>query len=162
MQKYHWVKHREMLICCLDVSPDMQLLWLWACVPRIYFTLLPVQASTGGRRSGLACRPSSKLGWTQVTWYGSCLPYSLWITQASDIIYIAMLHPANTAGAIRWYVVVGINDTETTVVQPSGLLYHMQSNVAATGGKANCQKCTWKGLTLGTRTTREVTWIILL
>jgi hypothetical protein len=27
IQKYHWVKHREMLICCLfcclDVSPDM-------------------------------------------------------------------------------------------------------------------------------------------
>jgi hypothetical protein len=23
IQKYHWVKHREMLICCLGVSPDM-------------------------------------------------------------------------------------------------------------------------------------------
>jgi hypothetical protein len=23
IQKCHWVKHREMLICCLDVSPDM-------------------------------------------------------------------------------------------------------------------------------------------
>jgi hypothetical protein len=23
IQKYLWVKHREMLICCLDVSPDM-------------------------------------------------------------------------------------------------------------------------------------------
>jgi hypothetical protein len=23
IQKYHWVKHKEMLICCLDVSPDM-------------------------------------------------------------------------------------------------------------------------------------------
>jgi hypothetical protein len=23
IQKYHWVKHREMLICCLDVCPDM-------------------------------------------------------------------------------------------------------------------------------------------
>jgi hypothetical protein len=22
-QKYHWAKHREMLICCLNVSPDM-------------------------------------------------------------------------------------------------------------------------------------------
>jgi hypothetical protein len=22
-QKYHWVKHRKMLICCLDVCPDM-------------------------------------------------------------------------------------------------------------------------------------------
>jgi hypothetical protein len=28
IQKYHWVKHREMLISCLDVSPDMSLLWL--------------------------------------------------------------------------------------------------------------------------------------
>jgi hypothetical protein len=27
IQKYHWVKHKEMLICCLDVSPDMSLLW---------------------------------------------------------------------------------------------------------------------------------------
>jgi hypothetical protein len=23
IQKYHWVKHREMLICCFGVSPDM-------------------------------------------------------------------------------------------------------------------------------------------
>jgi hypothetical protein len=23
IQKYHWVKHREMHICCLGVSPDM-------------------------------------------------------------------------------------------------------------------------------------------
>jgi hypothetical protein len=23
VQKYHWVEHREMLICCLDVCPDM-------------------------------------------------------------------------------------------------------------------------------------------
>jgi hypothetical protein len=23
IQKYHWVKHREILICCLDVSTDM-------------------------------------------------------------------------------------------------------------------------------------------
>jgi hypothetical protein len=23
IQNYHWVKHREMLICCLNVSPDM-------------------------------------------------------------------------------------------------------------------------------------------
>jgi hypothetical protein len=23
IQKYHWVKHKEMLICCFDVSPDM-------------------------------------------------------------------------------------------------------------------------------------------
>jgi hypothetical protein len=23
MQKYYWVKHKEMLICCLDVSPGM-------------------------------------------------------------------------------------------------------------------------------------------
>jgi hypothetical protein len=23
IQKYHWVKHKEMLICCLDVSPNM-------------------------------------------------------------------------------------------------------------------------------------------
>jgi hypothetical protein len=23
IQKYHWVKHREMLICCLGVSPDI-------------------------------------------------------------------------------------------------------------------------------------------
>jgi uncharacterized protein (DUF302 family) len=23
IQKYHWVKHREMLICCFDVFPDM-------------------------------------------------------------------------------------------------------------------------------------------
>jgi hypothetical protein len=28
IQKYHLVKHREMLICCFDVSPDMKLLWL--------------------------------------------------------------------------------------------------------------------------------------
>jgi hypothetical protein len=28
IQKYHWVKHREMLICCLGVSPVMKLLWL--------------------------------------------------------------------------------------------------------------------------------------
>jgi hypothetical protein len=23
IQKHHWVKHKEMLICCLDVSPNM-------------------------------------------------------------------------------------------------------------------------------------------
>jgi hypothetical protein len=23
IQKYHWVKHREMHICCLDISADM-------------------------------------------------------------------------------------------------------------------------------------------
>jgi uncharacterized protein (DUF302 family) len=23
IQKYHWVKHKEMRICCFDVSPDM-------------------------------------------------------------------------------------------------------------------------------------------
>jgi hypothetical protein len=23
IQKYHWVKRKDMLICCLDVSPDM-------------------------------------------------------------------------------------------------------------------------------------------
>jgi hypothetical protein len=23
IQKYHWVKHRQMLICCLDVCSDM-------------------------------------------------------------------------------------------------------------------------------------------
>jgi hypothetical protein len=23
IQKYHWVKHKEMLICCLYVSPNM-------------------------------------------------------------------------------------------------------------------------------------------
>jgi hypothetical protein len=23
IQKYHWVKHREMLFCCFDVFPDM-------------------------------------------------------------------------------------------------------------------------------------------
>jgi hypothetical protein len=23
IQKYHWVKHREMIICCLGVSPDV-------------------------------------------------------------------------------------------------------------------------------------------
>jgi hypothetical protein len=23
IQKYHWVEHREMLICCFDVCPDM-------------------------------------------------------------------------------------------------------------------------------------------
>jgi hypothetical protein len=23
IQKYHWVKHRKMLICCFGVSPDM-------------------------------------------------------------------------------------------------------------------------------------------
>jgi hypothetical protein len=23
IQKYYWVKHKEMLICCLDVSPNM-------------------------------------------------------------------------------------------------------------------------------------------
>jgi hypothetical protein len=23
IQKYHWVKHKEMLICCFDVSPNM-------------------------------------------------------------------------------------------------------------------------------------------
>jgi hypothetical protein len=28
IQKYHLVKHREMLICFLGVSPDMQVLWL--------------------------------------------------------------------------------------------------------------------------------------
>jgi hypothetical protein len=28
IQKYHWVKHREMLICCLDVFHDMLLLWM--------------------------------------------------------------------------------------------------------------------------------------
>jgi hypothetical protein len=28
LQKYHWFKHREMLICCLDVSPDILLFWL--------------------------------------------------------------------------------------------------------------------------------------
>jgi hypothetical protein len=27
IRKCHWVKHKKMLICCLDVSPDMQLLW---------------------------------------------------------------------------------------------------------------------------------------
>jgi hypothetical protein len=51
IQKYHWVKHKEMLIFCLDVPPNMYMLWLWSCVPRIYFALLPVQAGTGGCRS---------------------------------------------------------------------------------------------------------------
>jgi hypothetical protein len=28
IQKYHWVKHKEMFICCLDVSSDTSLLGL--------------------------------------------------------------------------------------------------------------------------------------
>jgi hypothetical protein len=28
IQKYNLVKHREMIIFCLGVSPDMQVLWL--------------------------------------------------------------------------------------------------------------------------------------